>query len=254
MSELPIIRDDELHAYVDGALTPERQRDVEAFLAANPEAAARVADYARINDGLRRLYDANLSSETAAAALPVRRPARRVWRAAAVAAWVTLGTLAGWLLRGTTEVVSPSASLNTNLVKPAAFAHYVYSAEVKHPVEVGAAQEEHLVAWLSKRLNTTLRAPNLATHGFQLVGGRLLPSTDRMAAQFMYQDEAGQRITLYARRGAWENETTAFRYNEENRVGTFYWVDGPMGYALSGEIERARLLQLSETVYRQLNP
>ena len=34
----------ELHAFVDGQLDPARRREVEEFLAENPDAAARVAD------------------------------------------------------------------------------------------------------------------------------------------------------------------------------------------------------------------
>ena len=98
-----------------------------------------------------------------------------------------------------------------------------------------------------------VRAPNLGELGYRLIGGRLLPSTDRMAAQFMYQDTRGLRITLYIRRGAWNNEATSFHYAHENSLGTFYWIDGPMGYALSGELSQEQLLAIAESVYRQLN-
>ena len=43
----------------------------------------------------------------------------------------------------------------------AANAHAVYVPEVRHPVEVGADQEAHLVQWLSKRLAVPVRAPAL---------------------------------------------------------------------------------------------
>lgn len=54
------------------------------------------------------------------------------------------------------------------------YARAVYSPEVRHPVEVWALQEDHLVAWLSKRLDTTLKCPSLAELGYELVGVRLL--------------------------------------------------------------------------------
>jgi anti-sigma factor RsiW len=34
----------------------------------------------------------------------------------------------------------------------------------------------------------------------------------------------------------------------------FYWIDGPLGYALVAEMDRGPLLQAAETVYRQVNP
>jgi anti-sigma factor RsiW len=135
-------------------------------------------------------------------------------------------------------------------------AHAVYSPEVRHPVEVEAAQQQHLVQWLSKRLNRQLKIPNLAPAGYELVGGRLLPGDSGARAQFMYQNANGQRVTLYvgavdgaATRGMGE---TAFRFSTEGDVSSFYWVDQGFGYALSGKLPRPGLLVLAESVYKQL--
>jgi len=255
MTRIDPVSDTDLHAYVDGELAPERRRAVEAWLAEHPADAARVAEYQKLNRGLQALYPAE-----AAEPLPAglrHAIGRRVYirRIAAAVAWLCVGGLAGWFAHsGVQHEELQSTLLSRHLVKPATFAHQIYSPEIVHPVEVSADQEQHLVAWLSKRLNTSIRAPNLGELGYRLVGGRLLPSTDRMAAQFMYQDTRGQRITLYIRRGAWDNEVTAFQYAQENSLGTFYWIDGPMGYALSGGLNREQLLAVAELVYRQLNP
>ena len=37
-----------------------------------------------------------------------------------------------------------------DFVRQASFAHAVYSPEIRHPVEVTAAEQDHLVQWLSK--------------------------------------------------------------------------------------------------------
>jgi anti-sigma factor RsiW len=44
---------------------------------------------------------------------------------------------------------------------------------VRHPVEVAAAQQEHLGQWLSKHLGRPLKAPDFSTQGYELVGERL---------------------------------------------------------------------------------
>ena len=136
----------------------------------------------------------------------------------------------------------------------AAVAYAVYAPEVRHPVEVGAEQQDHLVKWLSKRLGHELKLPLLAQQGFDLVGGRLLPGGKGPVAQFMYQDSKGQRITLYVSRRDAEPQDTAFRFSQEDKVAVFYWIDGKLGYALSAEMDRARLLTVATVVYRQLNP
>ena len=136
----------------------------------------------------------------------------------------------------------------------AARAHLVYAMEVRHPVEVDASQQEPLVAWLSKRLGTKLKVPVLADEGYELLGGRLLPGPEGPVAQFMYQEPAGRRLTLYVSAKAGSEGPTAFRFAQEGGVSVFYWIDGNWGYALSGEIDRAVLSRLSTSVYRQLNP
>ena len=124
-------------------------------------------------------------------------------------------------------------------VHRAAAAHATYSPEVRHPVEVGADQEQHLVAWLSKRLGATVRAPKLESVGYSLVGGRLLPGeispggTASPVAHFMYQCKQGTRVTLYVRTDVGGNRETAFRYSTEGNVKVFYWIDHKLGYALS---------------------
>jgi len=252
MNQHDRITEADLQAYVDGALSGERRHLVEAHLRSDPDAAARVRDFERINAGLHRLYDGTLIEPIPVHLLPSSQGRFRWARSVAAAlAVLVFGATLGWVARGPAEL-GLQQSLQGQLVQPAAFAHVVYASEIRHPVEVAADQEAHLIEWLSKRLKTPLRAPDLSGEGFRLVGGRLLPSTDRMAAQFMYEDLSGNRVTLYVRRGAWRNELTAFRYVRRTSVGVFYWIDGPLGYALSGDLDRAALLRLSETVHRQL--
>ncbi|MBI3775173.1 MAG: anti-sigma factor [Gammaproteobacteria bacterium] len=247
------ISENELHAYADNLLDPARRSEVEHYLEHHPEAAAMIRHLQQLDQSLHNLFDPVLAEPIPASIQfpPIRRHYGR--RAAAAMAWVALGAVLGWSLNHR-DAAEPANMLETQLVKPAAFAHVIYSAEVLHPVEVKADQEQHLVQWLSKRLSTPINAPNLAEGGYRLVGGRLLPSTDRMAAQFMYEDSSGRRVTLYLRRGAWDNKLTAFRYSRDANVGVFYWIDGELGYALSGELDKAELLKLAVIVHPQLNP
>jgi anti-sigma factor RsiW len=108
---------------------------------------------------------------------------------------------------------------------------------------------------LSKRLGAPLRAPKLETVGYSLVGGRLLPGENGPVAQFMYQCNAGTRVTLYVRTEVQNNAETAFRYAKEGNVRVFYWVDRKLGYALStSDLSKDDLLKVSHAVYQQLNP
>src|SRR5258706_3905093 len=243
------ITEGQLHAYVDGELRGAERAEFEAWLASHPEDAERVRAYAEQNVALRLSYNP-VFEEPVPPALLAMRP--RAWSRWAVAAgFFACGLGLGWIARGV--VVAPQM-VPLSLARQAATAHVVYSPEVRHPVEVTADDEEHLVRWLSRRLGAPLKAPKLAPLGYELVGGRLLSGTQGPVAHFMYQDARGQRLTLYVSRQRGELPDTAFRFSQEDRVSVFYWVDRNFGYALSGEVKRDQLLRVADVVYKQLNP
>ncbi len=246
------ISEDELQAYVDGCLDHARQPAAEAYLAANPGEAGRVAAYRSQKQALHALYDPVFDEPVPPAMR--RRPARSwamaVSRAAAVVALVLVGGAGGWWLHG---LQGDQGAVVAGLADRAALAYTVFTPEVLHPVEVTAENEAHLVKWLSKRLGAPLRAPALSGLGYGLVGGRLLADRRGPAALFVYENQEGERLTVYVRRSAAGKET-AFRYTYKDRVGVFYWIDGPLAYAIAGEIEKPRLLEVANAIYRQLNP
>ena len=245
----------ELHAYVDGRLPEGRHADVEAYLAAHPDEAERLAAYRRQAEQLREAFAPVLGEpvpQRLALSFVPRRS--RLARVAAALAWIAVGVAAGWQLH-TFLAPRTVALAETPIARRAAIAHTTYSPEVRHPVEVGADQESHLVAWLSKRLNAKVRAPNLETAGYSLVGGRLLPGETGPVAQFMYQCKQGTRVTLYMRTEKPEHEEKAFRYSDQGNVRVFYWIDRTFGYAVSsGDIGKDALYKVANTAYAQLNP
>ena len=255
MNDKPVT-EAELQAYADGRLDAERRTALEAWLAARPEEAERVAAYRRLAQEVRAAYDNMLREPVPERLHKAASPPLSWRRLAAVMAWIAIGIAcgvpAGWYARPERTVVQ-SAPDGAVLARRAAVAHAVYSPEVRHPVEVGADDEQHLLAWLSKRLGAKLRAPKLDDVGMSLVGGRLLPGDSGPVALFMYQSQNGRRLTLYVRTEMARNRETAFRYARENNVGVFYWIDREMGYALaSADLSKDELLRLANLVYKQL--
>jgi anti-sigma factor RsiW len=255
----------ELHAYVDGRLDAVRRAAVEGRLATDREAAERVRSWRVQRDALRALHESVLQDKIPVHLLQAADQLQH--RSARIAQWQRWGGLAasvllafalGWAghVQWQAKGLGASARPTIAFAHQAAVAHVVYMPEVRHPVEVEAAQQQHLVQWLSKRLNRPLKVPNLAPNGYELVGGRLLPGEGGARAQFMFQNAAGERVTLYigAVDGARQKgmEETAFRYATEGSIATFYWVDQGFGYALSGRLPRQGLLSLADAVYKQL--
>ena len=173
---------------------------------------------------------------------------------ARAAAWVVLGIAIGLMVPylGLFSSQAPAVAVAAPLPVRAARAHLVYTPEVRHPVEVDAKEKDHLVKWLSKRLDRPLKVPALGNDGFELLGGRLLPGNDGPVAQFMYQDASGKRLTLYVTQRHKGDELTAFRFAREGGVQVFYWIDDDCGYALTGEIDKPTLNRIASSVYKQL--
>lgn len=259
------------HALVDGRLSPAEARALQQQLATDAPAQATVAQWQAQRQQLRALHQDMLDTPLPNALLQTlaRATARRAerqrqwWRWGGMAASVLLAFALGWVGRGQWPAPAPSGLLAQNAGTPqqrfalqAALAHAVYQPEQRHAVEVPAAQQEHLVQWLSKRLGRPLKVPLLTAQGYDLVGGRLLPGESGARAQFMYQNSAGERITLYL--GALAPATqptpseTAFRFTQEGPVAGFYWTDQGFGYALSGQIPRPALQALATAVHQQL--
>ena len=288
------------HALVDGQLPAREAQRAREQLRGDESAHAAMAQWQLQRERLRALHQDLLEAPVpdslrAAAARADRHLARQGqwWRRGGMAASVLLAFTLGWTGRGQwsagpaghAPVVQAQAPMQ-HFAQQAAVAHAVYQPEVRHPVEVTAAQQDHLVQWLSKRLNRPLKVPTLSALGYELVGGRLLPGDTGARAQFMYQNAEGQRVTLYlgalaptaaaqapaagassppsppaaptspsaATVPAQQLPATAFELNRDAPVPAFYWADAGFGYALSGQLPRTELLALATAVYTQLLP
>ena len=253
MNGRPKVSEYQLHAHVDGRLDQEERRKVDARLAEDEDAAARVRAYQAQKQILHGEFDSVLAEPMPARLRDIRPAATGspIWRAAVAAILLLAGGAGGWFANDWQRL--PEPVLAQSLTGEALVAHRVYTKEVRHAVEVDASEETHLIAWLSKRLGAPLTAPDLSAQGYKLVGGRLLPTREGSAAHLMYETGAGRRLTLYVRTNR-SGADTAFRFVQQEGTGAFYWLDGPLGFALLAEADRATLLPLARAVYNKLNP
>ncbi|NYH19484.1 anti-sigma factor RsiW [Paraburkholderia bryophila] len=177
-----------LSAWVDDELPAAERAALEAKLEQHPQAAARVAAWRAQKAALQVLCGAPLRREYDERADATSEPGFIVVRRAAPW-WQRVGIAACWLVAGAgiALALGPLAPRLTggawgglggqppSFAERADVAYAVYTPERRHPVEVAASDEEHLITWLSKRLNRPLSVPSLQEYGYSLVGGRLLP-------------------------------------------------------------------------------
>ncbi|MDH3714428.1 MAG: anti-sigma factor [Gammaproteobacteria bacterium] len=251
MNEHLSISAEELQAYVDGELESGRRDAVAAAAAADTALAKRIKQYWIINERLHGRYDVMLADPVPHPLLNILADRARYpgLRAAAVIAWIGLGAMLGV---GVTMSVSQTTALRP-LAEEAAYAHALYTRERRHAVEVTAVEVDHLNAWLSKRLSGPVVAPDIRDAGYTLIGGRLLPDAGVAAAQFMYEDGDGNRITLFVRQVGDDDRNTPLRYTRTHDVGIVHWLDGRLAYALAGGADKQHLLSISNQVHATHN-
>ena len=256
------VEGDDLQAWVDSRLRPEDAEAVEAYFAAHPELRARWSQFAEQREELRAAF-ARLAEQPIPARLCIvrlmaeqrRQHHRQVARIAAAVALLIVGGIGGWGVHDLLPALTSSASavLASAVFDDAIAAHRTFSVETRHPVEVGANEEAHLVQWLSKRLGHRLIVPDLNALGFRLMGGRLLPADSGPAAMFMYEDGKGVRLSCYYLVVDVVGETE-FQFREQNGISAFYWVDDGLAYAITANAPRDLLLKVAEIVYQQNSP
>lgn len=168
--------------------------------------------------------------------------------------------MAGWVARGEIGPGSDDAAqvaeappIDTGeLMVRAAMAHLVNSDEDLR-LATGNGQGE-IGQYVTSRMGERVRVPQLSSLGYRLVGGRVLPDTDGPAAQFVFEDADGMRVTLYVRSEAAPGVDISYALAED--LSMFYWNDSEHSYALvralDDDIGRDALLNAARMVHDQI--
>jgi len=208
----------ELGAYADGELTGADAARVEAALEADPELRSELARILRERDAIRAaalVEEADPAAKELAARLGARierrRARRSALRIAASAAALAATAAGGWFghlaatFEGRTndavQVASASGQV-PEFVADAAGAHEVFAFDQVHPVEFLSEDETLMRDWFAAHLGDAAQVPHLEEIGFNLIGGRLLGSATGPAAQLIYANDKGDRVSLVFSRQA----------------------------------------------------
>lgn len=252
MSDTNRPTEDELQAYVDDRLSPDRKADVEEYLAGHAEVAARIASYREqrqdLRDALRFKEIEPIPARLRLHNIGAVRPSPR-YRFAALAASLLLavgiGAAGGWF--GRDLAAGPERVERTQL---AVGAHRVFVADARRPVEIRADAQDQLVQWLSNRLERPVPIPDLSAAGLRFMGGRLIATPDGPAAQLMYDDDAGTRLTVFLETEPRTPE--AVQYVTIDGFGALSWADRRFAYTVSAAGEQDRLDLVGNLVRRQM--
>lgn len=250
------ISEADLMAFIDGQLSEADHARIEAYLEQNPAKAAEVAEWLQQNEAIEALYG-HVAKEPVPPQLNVHTIERNIARnrysswqmAAAAVVLLTIGTGLGWFSRSSTEL---SFTQTGQLITAAVSAHELYAGQKTHPVEVSASDATHLTTWLSASIGRKLVTPDLTDQGYSLVGGRLLPAPEQSAAQLMYEDGSGARITLYLTARTDQLQGDDSFIVADNGTAALYWAADAITCTIVGDLSRDDMSTLASTVFKSL--
>lgn len=251
----PLAGIEELMAYADGELDPERSAAVERRLEGDVDARRYVDEIRQQSAALRRTFGA-ISTEAIPTRLLESVEGRRRFsfrpsgKPALVAASLLIGIATGWLLGGPTGVVS---SAEADLRGRTLAAFEVYAAEPTRPVEIAADGTGEMEAWFANRLDMRFALPRLGDLGFEPIGGRLMIGSKGPAAMLMYENGTGERIVVYVRNDMPPQTRHAPEFREEDGVGVLSWAEGTRGFGVSARMDRDRLFAIAQLVKVQFD-
>lgn len=244
----PAPDEEELHAYVDGRLMPERHAKVTSWLQEHPDTAARMAGWQRDAAAMRAaLVDAQMLPPN-----PALDPTRLRWRArarrgsrfataASLVFALLLGGFGGWLLRDAREPGwVPMAD---------AVAAYRLFAQGEAPLEPADSLQRAARGWLLSHFGAAGEVPDLRTQGLALRDVRMLSTPEGAAAMLVYEDAEGGRLGLYLR-----PRSPRLQVPGERRDGQLlakYWSQGNVSIAVVGPANRDQVRRIAPLLQAQ---
>ena len=233
--------DDEIHAYVDGALERARREEVAGILQEDLTLAARVASYTADRDALRQALIGIMG-----------KPLPPAWQARIEAATQTRATLPRRRMMAAGAAAILAAGVGAALLWPKGDgilkdALAARADGLPNGVQVagagGAAQDGRLAA----ALRLKVRAPDLAHFGFQLAR---MDVNDRRSAQLEYRDPAGRRLTIYVRPS---DGTVRFDLLKAGASRVCVWQDDVVGAVIIAPMSAGEMMRVASSAYAALN-
>lgn len=253
-----IIGSEQLSAYLDGALPPEDMQAVEDALehdaALQDELEALMAGDAIAQDAFGAMLDEAVPQslisaiENAVPAQPANQPARPTrfvgLAAAAVVGALVVGSLAGYMLGAATPATQVASA--RGWLDDIADYHAVYAQQVRHLVEVGADEADHIETWLTNTVGVDVRIPDLQDSGLTFQGARLLVAAGKPVAQLIFTDSENRVVALCMIQSPNPADDTSAR-----RIGAFdmvSWGAGNANIVVVGDEGRGDLEAIAQTV------
>ncbi len=248
MSEQIEIGEDELHAFIDGHLSPARRAKIEAAMRKDPALAEKVGAFVSDMERLRQAYGAFETRPVPEEWLkqierhtqPRRFFSPSAYAAVAAAVLIAFGAVLAYRAlspQGDTIVADALAARSASLRDS--------SIAASRRAPIPEASEA-----VSSALHMRLKAPDLSRMGYVLSAYRIYGGTPRSnAVELVYRKTNGQLFTLYLRRSSGSVRFDQFRLG---RLRVCIWQDDVVGTVMAGAVSAPEMQRLASLAYTGL--
>ena len=234
------VSEDDLQAWVDGFLSPERLRTVESWLENHPDILRRVMAWRNERDALHAGLAPELRQPVPARFNITHLRQRKAMRsniprmAASIVLAVSVGFGGGWFMRDRRVPVGLAAvEQEATIVRDASKGSTITEGNIAQ-----------LAAWGEKTLGRPVRPPDLSAAGYHLAGGQLIPTDHGPACVFFYKDDSGARISLFVRPMYGVDITAPMR--PMRHLPGYLWAQNGLGVSMLADTSMSSLHTLAD--------
>jgi len=250
--------DPDLHAYVDGKLSPERAAAIEAQLADDPARRDAVAAWMRDRDLIREAasgdHPTDLRTELLARELGRKVRARRVRTSLMqpavkqIAASILIFA-AGWGGHALYLPDSPGSDQAepTYVVQATLLGTTLADGRVQE-FDVSDARMQASLDWVSDQMQRKIESPKLDQLGLKVIGGRLVQGENGPLAQFTYQTEGDRQIIVSMTPHPDSEPSYPYAVRSVYGQSVAYWTSDGMDFSITGETDVKRLSILASAL------
>jgi anti-sigma factor RsiW len=250
MNARPEIREEDLHAFIDGDLDAARSAEIADAEREDVALAERIAafraDKKRLADVYTPLIEQKLPAEWLSRIADHGRGRRNAW-------WSTMTAIAAsivLLVAGLATYQQLPASGEESIVREALAAR----ADMLEPSEVFAiaspSQARGAGRVMASALKMHLGVPDLSRMGYRLENMRIFENLPGgKSVELRYRDAANRDFALYFR-----HPSSGVRFDQYKRAGLriCVWQDDVLGTVMTGPISAAEMQRLASLAYTGL--
>jgi anti-sigma factor RsiW len=233
------LRDDELHAFIDGELDDDRAREVARIIASDRVLADMVQAYrvdkARLLEHYEPILDQPIPEAWLKRIEQARRPARVVMlrRPLYALAASLLALVLGW--SGYQVMLERSGEAVVN--------------EAVASRDVADSSSAFDAAQVAEVLGTRVKLPDLSRAGYSFAGVAVMAKAGGKAVKLDYRDRDNRVFTLYLKASSGR---THFEMSSRGPVRICLWQDDVLASVMVGEMSSAEMLRVASLAYNGL--